>query len=414
MSLIVQKYGGTSVRDLQHIEAVAEKIIAAKNSGHAVVVVISAMAGETDKLHSLATTITDQPDPAALDLLLAAGEQISTSLLTIALNSRGYKAIALLGSQVKITTDSVHNRARILNIDTNSIKQELAVGKICVIAGFQGVDAAGNITTLGRGGSDLTAVAIAAAIDASECQIYTDVSGVYTADPRIVPNAKQLDRINLNDMIESSGLGTKVLQQHAAAIAGKHDVTIRVLSSTEEGPGTLINNEQNEYCFDVPTVSGVAFSRGEAKIALSGIKQTAKAIGNIVAAISDANIGIDMMMFNTDSKNLSADLIFAVKRDDLSQAMAILQELNICDPKKIVASSGVSKVSLVGSGMRSNANVVNGVCSTLADIGVEIQLLAASEMRLSVLIAEAQLEISVQALHREFDLAVEPKDEIAA
>ncbi len=403
MTLIVQKYGGTSVGTTEKIENVAEKVIAARDAGHDVVVVVSAMSGETNRLIEMAKQITETPEPREYDVLVSTGEQVTIALLSMALNKRGYPARSYTGSQVHILTDNSHTRARILDIDQSRIQEDLDAGRVVVVAGFQGRDQQGNITTLGRGGSDTTAVALAAALKAEECQIYTDVDGVYTTDPRVESDARRLDRITFEEMLEMASLGSKVLQIRAVEFAGKYDVRLRVLSSFVEGPGTLITFEDDEM--EQPVISGIAFNRDEAKLTILGVPDQPGTAYAILGAIGDANIEIDMIIQNVAADS-TTDFTFTVHRNDYDRAMAILEEIaSALNAREVSGDKAIVKISLVGVGMRSHAGVASKMFKALADEGINIRMISTSEIKVSVVVEEKYLELGVRALHSAFKLA---------
>ncbi len=403
MALIVQKYGGTSVGTIEKIENVAEKVIAARDAGHDVVVVVSAMSGETNRLIELANQITETPEPREYDVLVSTGEQVTIALLSMALNKRGYPARSYTGSQVHILTDNSHTRARILDIDESRMREDLDQGRVVVVAGFQGRDEQGNITTLGRGGSDTTAVALAAALKADECQIYTDVDGVYTTDPRVVSDARRLDSITFEEMLEMASLGSKVLQIRSVEFAGKYNVRLRVLSSFEEGPGTLITFEDDEM--EQPVISGIAFNRDEAKLTILGVPDQPGTAYAILGAIGDANIEIDMIIQNVAADS-TTDFTFTVHRNDYDRAMAILEETaSTLNAREVSGDKAIVKISLVGVGMRSHAGVASKMFKALADEGINIRMISTSEIKVSVVVEEKYLELGVRALHSAFKLA---------
>lgn len=407
MALIVQKYGGTSVGTVERIEAVAEKVKACRDQGNQMVVVVSAMSGETNRIIGLAKEIDPNPTPRELDVAMATGEQVTIALLTIALEKRGVPARSYTGPQVKITTDSAHNKARIVDIDGERVRSDLEKGRVIVVAGFQGTDQDGNITTLGRGGSDTSAVAIAAAVKADECQIYTDVDGVYTTDPRVVPHARRMERITFEEMLEMASLGSKVLQIRAVEFAGKYNVPLRVLSSFEEGPGTLITFE--EEGMEQPVISGIAFQRDEAKLTIRGVPDKPGVASQILSAISDQNIEIDMIVQNIANDG-TTDFTFTVHRNDYTQAMSGLQQVgDELKAREVVGDDKIVKLSLVGVGMRSHAGIATKMFSALADEGVNIQMISTSEIKISVIIDEKYLELAVRALHDVFELDAEPE-----
>ncbi|VAX08857.1 Aspartokinase [hydrothermal vent metagenome] len=407
MCLIVQKYGGTSVGTVEKIENVAEKIIAARDAGHDVVVVVSAMSGETNRLIEMAKQITDRPEPREYDVLVSTGEQVTIALLSMALNTRGYPARSYTGPQVHILTDSSHTRARILDIDESRMRADLDSGHVVVVAGFQGRDEAGNITTLGRGGSDTTAVALAAALKADECQIYTDVDGVYTTDPRVVPDARRLNSITFEEMLEMASLGSKVLQIRSVEFAGKYNVRLRVLSSFKEGAGTLITFEDDEM--EQPVISGIAFNRDEAKLTILGVPDEPGTAHAILGAIGDANIEIDMIIQNVAADS-TTDFTFTVHRNDFENAMRILEKTaKTLNAREVSGDKAIVKISLVGVGMRSHAGVASKMFKTLADEGINIRMISTSEIKVSVVVEEKYLELGVRALHSAFELAEAPR-----
>ncbi|MCW9023199.1 MAG: aspartate kinase [Gammaproteobacteria bacterium] len=403
MALIVQKYGGTSVGTVEKIENVAEKVIATRNAGHDVVVVVSAMSGETNRLVELASQVSDTPEPREFDVLVSTGEQVTIALLSMALNKRGYPARSYTGSQVHILTDNAYTKARILDIDESRMRGDLDAGRIVVVAGFQGRDEQGNITTLGRGGSDTTAVALAAALKADECQIYTDVDGVYTTDPRVVPEASRLDSITFEEMLEMASLGSKVLQIRAVEFAGKYNVRLRVLSSFEEGPGTLITFEDDDM--EQPVISGIAFNRDEAKLTILGVPDQPGIAHQILGSIGEANIEVDMIIQNIAADS-TTDFTFTVHRNDYDKAMTILEETaKNLNAREVSGDKAIVKVSLVGVGMRSHAGVASTMFKALADEGINIRMISTSEIKISVVVDEKYLELGVRALHSAFDLA---------
>lgn len=403
MALIVQKFGGTSVGTVERIEAVAEKVIGFRKQGHDLVVVVSAMSGETNRLVDLAHKIQEQPDPREMDVLLSTGEQVTIALLSMALKKRGCEARSFTGQQVRILTDESHTKARIREIDDKRIRDELQHGRVVVVAGFQGVDDAGNITTLGRGGSDTTAVALAAALKADECQIYTDVNGVYTTDPRVVEDARLLESITFEEMLELASLGAKVLQIRSVEFAGKYKVPLRVLSSFEDGPGTLIRVE-DEANMEDPTIAGIAFARDEAKITVSGVPDVPGVAYRVIGPVSDAGIEVDVIVQNVSADG-STDITFTVKRADCDQAQKILEgRLGELKAKSISVDKKIVKVSLVGVGMRSHAGIASKMFKALADENINIQIITTSEIKISVVIEEKYLELAVRALHSAFEL----------
>jgi aspartate kinase len=404
MSLVVQKFGGTSVGTVERIQAVADKLIAYRKQGHQLVVVVSAMSGETNRLVGLAHEMQDSPEPREMDVLLSTGEQVTIALLCMALKARGCEAKSYTGPQVKILTDNAHTKARIQSIDEENIRKDLNDGNIVVVAGFQGSDDAGNITTLGRGGSDTTAVALAAALKADECQIYTDVDGVYTTDPRVVSSAKRLEKITFEEMLEMASLGSKVLQIRAVEFAGKYNVPLRVLHSFQEGNGTLITLDEESNSMEQPIVSGIAFTRDEAKINVQGIPDDPGVASRILSPVGEANIEVDVIVQNVAADN-TTDLTFTVNRNDTDKAKNVLEA--VCQEigaKNIVTDSSVAKVSIVGVGMRSHAGVAATMFKTLADENINIQMITTSEIKISVIIDERYLELAVRSLHSAFGL----------
>lgn len=403
MALIVQKYGGTSVGSAERIKAVAERIKRFVDRGDQLVVVVSAMSGETNRLLALAEDIHSNPTQREMDVLLSTGEQVTIALLSMALHDLGIGAKSYTGGQVGILTDNAHGKARIKAIDDKAIRASLEQGKVAVVAGFQGTDHEGNITTLGRGGSDTTAVAIAGALKASECQIYTDVDGVYTTDPRVVDSAKRLERITFEEMLEMASLGSKVLQIRAVEFAGKYQVPLRVLSSFEEGEGTLISIDDTEN-MEAPLVSGIAFNRDEARVVVRGVPDTPGVAYKIIGPVSDANIEVDVIVQNMAADG-STDLTFTVHRNELEKAeqvtQAIAKELNA---REVAVDGNICKVSLVGVGMRSHAGIASTMFKTLADAGINIELITTSEIKISVVIEEKYMELAVRSLHTAFGL----------
>jgi aspartate kinase len=404
MAIIVQKYGGTSVGTPERIAAVAEKVIATRDQGNSVVVVVSAMSGETNRLLALADEISDKPSPRELDVLLATGEQVTIALLSMALQHRGCAARSYTGAQVHIRTDSAHNKARIREIDDKRMHADLDAGRVVVVAGFQGVDEEGNITTLGRGGSDTTAVALAAALKADECQIYTDVDGVYTTDPRVVPDARRLDRITFEEMLEMASLGSKVLQIRSVSFAGRYNVPLRVLSSFEEGEGTLITYEDEKM--EQALISGIAFNRDEAKLTVLGVPDTPGVAHQLLGPVADANIEVDMIVQNIAPDGATTDFTFTVNRNDYKRALDILTKTATeLGAREVSGDDKIVKVSLVGVGMRSHAGIASTMFGTLAKEGVNIRMISTSEIKISVVIDEKYLELAVRALHDAFELA---------
>jgi aspartate kinase len=403
MALLVQKFGGTSVGTTERIEAVAEKVARFRNEGNDVVVVVSAMSGETNRLIGLANQIMEEPTPREMDVLVSTGEQVTIALLSMALQKRGCAARSYTGAQVRILTDSSHTKARIKQIDEQRMREDLDAGRVVVVAGFQGIDETGSITTLGRGGSDTTAVALAAALKADECQIYTDVDGVYTTDPRVVDSARRLKRITFEEMIEMASLGSKVLQIRAVEFAGKYNVPLRVLSSFVEGEGTLITFE-DENAMEQPVVSGIAFNRDEAKVTIAGVPDTPGSALRILRPISDANIEVDMIVQNVGADNRT-DFTFTVHRNDFKHAQTILRQVaDELGARQVTGDSKIAKVSIVGVGMRSHAGVATKMFAALSDEGINILMISTSEIKISVVIDEKYLELAVRALHSSFEL----------
>ena len=403
MALIVQKFGGTSVGSVERIEQVAEKVKKFREAGHDLVVVVSAMSGETNRLIELAKQVMPQPDPRELDAIISTGEQVTIGLLSMALIKRGVPAVSFTGNQVRILTDSAHTKARILEIDDARIRGELNAGRVVVVAGFQGVDAQGNITTLGRGGSDTTGVALAAALKAAECQIYTDVDGVYTTDPRVVAKAQRLEKITFEEMLEMASLGSKVLQIRSVEFAGKYNVPLRVLHSFQEGPGTLITLDEEES-MEQPIISGIAFNRDEAKLTIRGVPDIPGVAFKILGPISAANINVDMIVQNVAHDN-TTDFTFTVHRNDYDKALAILgQTAQALGAREVSGDTDIAKVSLVGVGMRSHAGVASRMFEALAKENINIQMISTSEIKISVVVEEKYLELAVRALHTAFDL----------
>ena len=402
MSLIILKFGGTSVATVERIKAVADIVIATRKQGHQVVVVLSAMAGETDRLIELAGQVAKDPVSRELDVLLSTGEQVTIALLSMVLHDRKYPAVSYTGGQVHILTDNVHNKARIVDIESARVKKDLTDHKIVVIAGFQGIDENGNITTLGRGGTDTTAVAMAVALNADECRIYTDVDGVYTADPRIVPEAKRMDKIAYEEMLELASLGAKVLQIRSVEFANKYKVPMRVLSSFTEGPGTLITDEDEEM--ERALIAGIAHNRDEAKLTLLGVPDEPGIAGAILSPIADADIEVDMIVQNVGVNN-TTDFTFTVHRTDFNRAMALLKKTaRGLGAKEVLGDDRIVKISVVGVGMRSHAGIANRMFSALADEGINIQMISTSEIKISVVVAEKYLELGVRTLHSAFGL----------
>lgn len=402
MALIVQKYGGSSVGNIDRIQHVADKIIKTKQQGHDVVVILSAMQGETDRLIRLAHALTHHPDPREFDMLISTGEQVSMSLLSIALNNSHYPARAFTGAQIGIHTDNIHSKARILDVKTEVIQRELKEGRIVIIAGFQGINEKGDITTLGRGGSDTTAVAVAHAIKADECQIYTDVDGVYTTDPHLLPEARLLSHICFEEMLELASLGAKVLQMRSVELASKHNMPIRVLSSFTDGLGTLVTFE--DKIMHKRLVSGIAFSREEAIISLSGVPRQVGLEGQILARVSEANIEIDMIAQNATAQD-TVDFTFTVQRREYPKTLTIIEELTgVLGSFSVKTNPKVAKLSLVGIGMRSHTGVASTMFKSLGEAGINIQMITTSEIKISVVVDETHLEKGIRAVHAAFEL----------
>lgn len=403
MALYVYKFGGTSVGSVERIKAVAERVKKVHDQGHQLVVVVSAMSGETNRLIGLAKDIQQSPSSRELDVLVSTGEQVTMSLLSMALHDLGCPACSYTGSQVKILTDSSFTKARIRKIDDARMRKDLDSGRVVVVAGFQGVDEDDNITTLGRGGSDTTAVALAAALKADECHIYTDVDGVYTTDPRVVPNARRLDKITFEEMLEMASLGSKVLQIRSVEFAGKYNVALRVLSSFQDGPGTLITYEEDQM--EQALISGIAFNRDEAKLTITGVPDLPGVAFKILGPIADANIEIDMIIQNI-AGDLTTDFTFTVNRIDYPKAKEILD--SICselNAKAVTGDDKIVKISIVGVGMRSHAGIASTMFKTLAQENINIRMISTSEIKISVVVDEKYLELAVRALHEAFDLA---------
>jgi aspartate kinase len=402
MALYVYKFGGTSVGTPERIKAVAEKVKKARDAGDQIVVVLSAMSGETNRLVGLAKEMQVQPTDREMDVLLSTGEQVTISLLSMALHNLGCEACSYTGAQVKILTDSSHTKARIREISDDRIRGDLDAGKVVVVAGFQGVDARGNITTLGRGGSDTTAVALAAALKAKECLIYTDVDGVYTTDPRVVSKARRLDTITFEEMLELASLGSKVLQIRSVEFAGKYNVALRVLSSFSEGNGTLITYEDKEM--ERALISGIAFNRDEAKLTLTGVPDLPGVASKILGPVADENIEVDMIVQNV-GENGTTDFTFTVNRNDYLRTRKILDELQVkLGAKHVSGDNSIVKVSIVGVGMRSHAGIASTMFKVLADEGINIQMISTSEIKISVVVDEKYLELAVRSLHHAFGL----------
>jgi len=409
VALIVQKYGGTSVGSAERIRNVARRVAKFKAQGHQVVVVVSAMSGETNRLIALAREIQAQPDPRELDVVVSTGEQVTIGLMSMALMAEGMKAKSYTGAQVRILTDSAFTKARIISIDEQAIRTDLANGYVVVVAGFQGEDKDGNITTLGRGGSDTTGVAIAAALRADECQIYTDVDGVYTTDPRMVPEARGLKTITFEEMLELASLGSKVLQIRSVEFAGKYKVKLRVLSSflDDPGEGTLITFEEDEK-MEQAIISGIAFNRDEAKITVRGVPDKPGIAYQILGPVSEANIDVDMIIQNVGMDS-TTDFSFTVHRNEFAKAMDILkkQVQPHIGARDVAGDDKTAKVSVVGVGMRSHVGIASKMFRTLAEEGINIQMISTSEIKISVVIDEKYLELAVRVLHKAFNLEQE-------
>ncbi|WP_373741201.1 aspartate kinase [Neisseria sp.] len=404
MALIVQKYGGTSVGSAERIKNVAKRVAQARAEGHDVVVVVSAMSGETNRLVALAHEMQDIPDPRELDVVLATGEQVTIGLLAMALKNIGVPAKSYTGWQVAVQTDNAHTKARIENIDGGKIKSDLGEGRVVIVAGFQGVTPDGEISTLGRGGSDTSAVALAAALGADECQIYTDVDGVYTTDPRVVPEARRLDTITFEEMLELASLGSKVLQIRSVEFAGKYKVRLRVLSSLQEGGnGTLITFEEDDN-MERAAVTGIAFDKNQARINVQGVPDKPGVAYQILGAVADANIEVDMIVQNVGTEG-TTDFSFTVPRVEYRQAMELLAKLqDSIGATSISGDDTVCKVSAVGMGMRSHVGVASKIFRTLAEEGINIEMISTSEIKVSVLIDEKYMELATRVLHKAFDL----------
>ncbi len=408
MALIVQKYGGTSMGNPERIRNVARRIRHWQSQGNQMIIVVSAMSGETNRLLSLAKEISPNPNARELDVIASTGEQVTIGLLSIALEEQGVKAKSYTGSQVRILTDDAFTKARILSIDDAPIRKDLDDGYVVVVAGFQGVDENGNITTLGRGGSDTTGVALAAALSADECQIYTDVDGVYTTDPRIVPEARRLDRITFEEMLEMASQGSKVLQIRSVEFAGKYRVKLRVLSSfedeTNQGPGTLITFEDDKN-MEEPIISGIAFNRDEAKLTVLGVPDRPGIAYQILGPIADANIDVDMIIQNVGHDG-TTDFSFTVPRSEYARTISILEDQvkQHIGAREIVGDTHIAKVSAVGVGMRSHPGVASKMFRTLAEEGINLQMISTSEIKIAVVIDEKYLELAVRVLHKAFGL----------
>jgi aspartate kinase len=405
VAFYVQKYGGTSVGSTERIKNVARRVARFHNQGHQVIVVVSAMSGETNRLIALAHEVQENPDPRELDVMVSTGEQVSIALLAMALKELNVKARSYTGAQVRLLTDSAFTKARILDIEADKIRADLDSGHVVIVAGFQGVDERGNITTLGRGGSDTTGVALAAALKADECQIYTDVDGIYTTDPRVVPEARRLTSITFEEMLEMASLGSKVLQIRSVEFAGKYRVKLRVLSSFEEqGEGTLITFEEDGN-MEQPVISGIAFNRDEAKITVLGVPDHPGIAYQILGPVADANIDVDMIIQNVSHEDLT-DFSFTVHRNDFKKTMNIIREKiqPHIGARDVIGGDRIAKVSVVGVGMRSHAGIASKMFRVLAEEGINIQMIATSEIKVSVVVDEKYMELAVRVLHKAFDL----------
>ena len=402
MALIVHKYGGTSVGSIERIQAVADRVIAARAEGHDLVVVVSAMSGETDRLIGLAKEVHERPSNRELDVLLSTGEQVTIALLSMALEAKGCRARSYTGFQVAVRTEAVHNKARITSIDTAPVREALSNGMVAVVAGFQGVDEQGNITTLGRGGTDTSAVAMAAALEADECHIYTDVDGVYTADPRIVADARRIERISYEEMLEMASLGSKVLQIRSVEFASKYNINLRVLSSFEDGPGTLITTE--DETMEQVLISGIAHNLDEAKLTIRGVPDKPGIASQILGPIADANIEVDMIIQNIGDEN-STSFTFTVHRNDYEKARQVLEATSAeLGAAGVDGDDNIAKISVVGVGMRSHAGIASKMFAALAEEGINIQMISTSEIKISVVVDDKYLELGVRALHSAFGL----------
>jgi len=410
MALIVEKYGGSSVGTSERIRAVADRVAASHRVGDDLVVVLSAMAGETNRLLELARDIDPEADARETDVLISTGEQVTIALLTMALHKLDVPARSYTGGQVRILTDNVHGKARILDIDADMVRTDIEQRNVVVVAGFQGVDREGNITTLGRGGSDTTAVAMAAALKADECRIYTDVDGVYTADPRIVPEARRLEQITVEEMLELSSLGAKVLETRSVEFAGKYKVPLRVLSSFESGKGTLITYEVNKM--EQPLIAGIAYNRDEAKLTIRGVPDQPGVASTIFGQISDAHVNVDMIIQNV-AQDGTTDLTFTVNRSEYPHARSILEKISAeLKAREVVGDDQLAKISIVGVGMRSHAGIASTMFEAMATEGINIELISTSEIKISIGVADRYVELAVRALHKAFGLEVETHEEI--
>ena len=410
MPLIVEKYGGSSVGTSERIRAVADRVAASHRAGDDLVVVLSAMAGETNRLLELARDIDPEADARETDVLISTGEQVTIALLSMALHKLDVPARSYTGGQVRILTDNVHGKARILDIDADMVRTDIEQRNVVVVAGFQGVDRKGNITTLGRGGSDTTAVAMAAALQADECRIYTDVDGVYTADPRIVPEARRLEQITVEEMLELSSLGAKVLETRSVEFAGKYKVPLRVLSSFESGKGTLITYEVNKM--EQPLIAGIAYNRDEAKLTIRGVPDQPGVASTIFGQISDAHVNVDMIIQNV-AQDGTTDLTFTVNRSEYTHARSILEKISAeLKAREVVGDDQLAKISIVGVGMRSHAGIASTMFEAMAIEGINIELISTSEIKISIGVADRYVDLAVRALHKAFGLEVETHEEI--
>ncbi len=402
MALIVQKYGGTSVGSIEKIGQVADKVVIRANAGDKIVVAVSAMSGETNRLIKLANKISVKPYAREMDVLVSTGEQVTIALLTMALIDRGCEARSYTGAQIRMLPDNVHGKARIKDIQCDRIRADLDAGRVVVVAGFQGVDKEGNITTLGRGGSDTTAVAVAAALHADECQIYTDVDGVYTTDPRVEPKARKLDYITFEEMLEMASLGSKVLQIRSVEFAGKYNVPLRVLSAFEEGKGTLIALEEDDV--EQALISGIAFNKDEAQLTITGVPDQPGVASKILGSVTNANIEIDMIVQNIGDDG-TTDFTFTINRSDYEVAHDLLRQVKqTLGAQKVIGDDSIVKISLVGVGMRSHAGIANTMFDTLAKENINIRMISTSEIKISVVVEEKYLELAVRSLHEAFGL----------
>ncbi|HKY64121.1 MAG TPA: aspartate kinase [bacterium] len=402
MSLVVQKYGGTSVGNIERIKNVASRVIREREKGHQMVVVVSAMSGETNRLVAFSKAIMDPPEGREYDVLVSTGEQVTIALLALAIQSMGVPAVSYLGHQVRILTDDAFSKARIRSIDSDRIHRDLKDGKVVVVAGFQGVDEKGNLTTLGRGGSDTTAVAIAAALKADACEIYTDVDGVYTTDPNVVPEARKIDRISYEEMLEMASTGAKVLQIRSVELAAKYQVPVEVRSSFNDNPGTWVTKEETQM--ESRMVTGVSYQKDEAKIAVRQVPDKPGIAGRIFGPISDANVNVDMIVQNISSEG-TTDLTFTVPKSDLKRALAIIEKVAAeIGAKKVESSENIAKVSVIGIGMRSHAGIASKMFTTLAQENINIQMISTSEIKISIIVDEKYTELAVRVLHDAFEL----------